>query len=247
MDNLSIAAVSGLQSRMLSLDLLANNLANAGTNGYKSDREFYGVYSAAESQNSVDGGPGTTLPTIEKQWTDFTPGVLQVTDNPLDVALKGKGFFVLNGANGPVYTRNGNFKVLPSGELGNSDGFKLQATAGGTLKVAADKTISIANDGTVRQDGQTVGQIAVVDFKSTDQLRKQGSENFVNADTANPPTQVAAPDVQQGKVEGSNVTVADAAMKLVGVMRQFEMLQKAISVSSEMDTKSIQEVARVTS
>jgi flagellar basal body rod protein FlgG len=245
MDNLSIAAVSGLQSRMLSLDLLANNLANAGTNGYKNDREFYGVYSSQDSQNSVDGGQGTALPTIEKQWIDFSPGTLQVTGNPLDVALSGKGFFALNGPNGTLYTRNGSLKVLPSGELGSADGYPLQNTAGSTIKVAAGKALVISTDGTVRQDGQTVGQIAVVDFKSTDSLRKQGSANFDNTDPKNVPAQAANVTFEQGKVEGSNVPVADAAMRLVGVMRQFEMLQKAITVGSDMDTKSIQEVARV--
>ena len=92
MDNLSIAAVSGLRSRMQSLDLLANNLANTATSGYKIDREFYSLYSAEDSQNSVDGGTGATLPTIEKQWTDFSPGTLDTTGNPLDLAISGKGF-----------------------------------------------------------------------------------------------------------------------------------------------------------
>ncbi len=97
MDNLSIAAISGLQSRMVSLDLLANNLANSATGGYKSDREYYGLYSSDDSQNSIDGGTGTTLPVVERQWTDFSPGTLQTTGNPLDVAIPGKGFFAING------------------------------------------------------------------------------------------------------------------------------------------------------
>jgi flagellar basal body rod protein FlgG len=185
------------------------------------------------------------LPTIERQWIDFSPGVLQATGNPLDVALSGKGFFALNGPNGTVYTRNGSFTVLPSGELGSADGYPLRSTVGSTLKVAAGKAIVISTDGTVRQEGQTIGQIAVADFKSTDSLRKQGSANFENTDPKNAPLPTTTADVQQGKVEGSNVPVADAAMRLVGVMRQFEMLQKAITVSSDMDTKSIQEVARV--
>jgi flagellar basal body rod protein FlgG len=247
MDNLSIAAVSGLQSRMLSLDLLANNLANAGTNGFKSDQEFYGVYASEDSQNGVDGGKGTTLPTIEKQWTDFAPGTLQVTGNPLDVALSGPGFFALTGPSGPLYTRNGSFKLLPSGQLASGDGYPLQSVGGGPLIVAPGKMIVISSDGTVHQEGQTLGQIAVVNFKSTDSMRKQGSANFINTDAANPAAPVTNADVEQGKVEGSNVPVAQAAMRLVGVMRQFEMLQKAIGVSSEMDMKSIQEVAHVNS
>jgi flagellar basal body rod protein FlgG len=248
MDNLSIAAISGLNSRMLSLDLLANNLANSATSGYKIDREFYGLYSSDDSENSVDGGTGTTLPTIEKQWTDFTAGVLETTGNPLDLALSGQGFFVVTGPAGPLYTRNGNFKVLPSGEIGTEDGMPLQAVGGRTIRVSSGKAITVSKDGTVQQDGQNIGQVAVVNFKTTDTLRKTTSTAFQDTDPVkNPPVPAANVEVQEGRIEGSNVPVSEAAMRLVGVMRQFEMLQKAIGVSSDMDTKAIQEVARVTS
>jgi flagellar basal-body rod protein FlgF len=245
MDNLSIAAVSGLRSRMQSLDLLANNLANSATSGYKSDREYYSLYSSADSENAVDGGAGTSLPVVEKQWTDFSPGILQSTGNPLDVALDGKGFLTVNGPQGPLYTRNGSLKILPSGELANGDGYALRSTMGTTISVAAGKEINITREGNVQQDGQTVGQINVVDFSSTDSLQKVGSSSFRNTDPNNPAVPVSAVDVQQGKIEASNVPVAYSAMRLVGIMRQFEMLQKAIGISTEMDTKSIQEVARV--
>jgi flagellar basal-body rod protein FlgF len=245
MDNLSIAAVSGLRSRMVSLDLLANNLANAATGGYKNDREYYGLYSSEDSENSVDGGTGTTLPVVERQWTDFSPGVLQTTGNPLDVALPNKGFFALKGPNGTLYTRNGSLQILPSGDLGSSDGFPVQGPGGGTIHIGVGKNITITPDGSVQQDGQNIGQIGVVDFANTSSLQKVGSTNFENTDPRATPQPVTNPGVQQGKLEGSNVQVADAAMRLVGVMRQFEMLQKAIGISSDMDTKSIQEVARV--
>jgi len=245
MDNLGIAAVSGLRSREQSLDLLANNLANSATSGYKSDREYYSLYSSSDSDNGIDGGTGTSLPVVEKQWTDFSPGVLQTTGNPLDVALDGKGFFTVNGPLGPLYTRNGSLKVLPSGELATGDGYPLRSAAGSTINVAAGKQINITREGNVQQDGQTVGQIGVMDFNSTDSLQKVGSSSFRNTDPNNQPVPVPNVDVEQGKVEGSNVPVAYAAMRLVGIMRQFEMLQKAIGISSEMDTKSIQEVARV--
>ena len=245
MDNLSIAAVSGLRSRMQSLDLLANNLANSATNGYKSDREYYGLYSSLDSENGIDGGLGTSLPVVEKQWTDFSPGVVQTTGNPLDVALDGKGFFTANGPQGPLYTRNGSLKVLPSGELATSDGYPLRSTTGSTISVAAGKEINITREGSVQQDGQTLGQINVVGFSSTDSLQKVGSSSFRNTDPNTQPVPVPAVDVEQGKIEASNVPVAYSAMRLVGIMRQFEMLQKAIGISSEMDTKSIQEVARV--
>lgn len=245
MDNLGIAAASGLQSRMVSLDMLANNLANSATAGYKSDREFYGTFSSEDAQNGIDGGSGASLPVIEKQWTDFSPGVLETTGSPLDVALTGKGFFVVTGPKGPLYTRAGHFKVLPSGELANDAGYPVKSTSGGGIILSAGKQINITKDGRVQQDNVTVGQMDVVDFKTTDSLQKAGGAAFQNTDTKNPAATITNFEILQGKLEGSNVPVAYAAMRLVGVMRQFEMLQKAVGISNEMDTKSISEVARV--
>jgi flagellar basal-body rod protein FlgF len=245
MDALTISAASGLRSRMESLDLLANNLANAATSGYKRDQEFYGLFSTGESLDPATGGPSSTLPVIERQWTDFSQGTIQVTGNPVDVALSGGGFFAVDGPTGPLYTRNGNLQILPSGDLATSDGYKLQSAGGGTIQVTSGKPIQIETDGTVKQDGQEVGRLAVVMFPSMASIEKQGGTCFRNTDPKNVPVPAVNTEVQQGKIEGSNVPVAESAMRLVGIMRQFEMLQKAIGINGEMDTKTIQEVARV--
>jgi flagellar basal body rod protein FlgG len=247
MDNLTIAAASGLRSRMQSLDLLANNLANTATAGFKRDLEFYGTYSSSDSDDPINGGASSTLPTVEKQWTDFSQGTIQVTGNPLDVALDGNGFLAVTGPkNTTLYTRAGNLKVLASGALATSDSYPLQGVGGSTIQIAPNKPIVILPDGTVQQGGQAVGRLNVVSFPSTNPLQKMGSTCFENSDTKkNAPVAATNVTVEQGKIEGSNVPVADAAMRLVGVMRQFEMLQKAIGVSNDMDTKTISEVARV--
>jgi flagellar basal body rod protein FlgG len=244
MDALTIAAASGLHSRMESLDLLANNLANSATAGYKRDQEFYGVFTSDDADSGGDA-PNTTLPTVQRQWTDFSPGVIQTTGNPMDVAISGNGFFAVDGPNGPLYTRNGSLQVLPSGSLGTVGGYALRSAGGGAIQVSSSKPIEISTDGSVRQEGRTLGQIGVVTFKSTDSLKKAAGACFINSDAKNPPVPASNVEVQQGKLEGSNVPVAEAAMRLVGVMRQFEMLQKAVGVGSDMDTKTIQEVARV--
>jgi flagellar basal-body rod protein FlgF len=240
MDALTIAAASGIRSRMQSLDLLANNIANSATAGFKRDSEYYGLYHSEAS--SGESG----LPVIERQWTDFSQGAVQVTGNPMDVALNGSGFLVVNGATGPLYTRNGNLQVAPNGSLSTAEGFPLQdAITGKPIQITAGKPMEISTDGTITQDGQPVGQLKIVDFKNLQSLSKLGSECFQNTDPKNAPTAALTTQVQQGKIEGSNVPVAEAAMRLVGVMRQFEMLQKAVGISGEMDTKTIQEVARV--
>src|SRR5580704_6915387 len=119
MDPITISAASGLRTRMDSLDMLANNLANGSAGGYKADREFYSLYVAPEAAGSVPDAD--TLPVIERPWTDFSQGELRPTGNPLDVALTGKGFFTVAGPSGPLYTRNGAFRVLPAGQMVGAD------------------------------------------------------------------------------------------------------------------------------
>jgi flagellar basal body rod protein FlgG len=244
-DALTIAAASGLRSRMESLDLLANNLANSATSGFKRDQESYNLYASNLADDTVEGSQGFTLPVIERQWTDFSQGPLQVTGNPMDVAISGSGLLAVTGPSGPLYTRGGSLQLLPSGQLATSEGYPLRDPNGAAIQVAGGKPFEISTGGQVTQEGQTVGQISLVGFKSTDALQKVGADCFRNTDTNNLPSPASDAQLQQGKLEASNVPVAESAMRLVGVMRQFEMLQKAVGISSEMDSKSIQEVARV--
>jgi len=244
MDPLTIAAASGLRSRMEALDLLANNLANSGTAGYKGDREFYGLFTG-EAQDAMGNGSSATLPMVERQWTDFSQGTIQATGNPLDVALSGRGFLTVKGPAGNIYTRSGNMHISSTGELVTGEGFRIQAKGGGSIRVSTNTPIEISTDGTVRQDGHVLGQLELVDFKATDSLRKVSGACFENTNPKNPPVAASDLDVQQGKVEGSNVAVPEMAMRLVGVMRQFEMLQKAVSMGVDMNRKAIEEVARV--
>ena len=108
MDPLTSAAASGLQARMQSLDMLANNLANSSSSGFKADREFYGTYLAPELESESDPIVGES-PLVQKQWTDFSQGTIVNSGNQTDFALSGAGFFAVNGPNGTLYTRNGSF------------------------------------------------------------------------------------------------------------------------------------------
>jgi len=242
MDPLSAIAASGMRSRMESLDLLANNMANASTGGYKADREFYSLYSAAEAQ---DSGSSTTMPVIEKPWIDLSQGSLTPTGNPLDVALSGKGFFGVSGPNGTLYTRNGDFRLSANGSLVTSDGYPVRSTTGAPLTAQVDLPIDIKNDGTVEQNGQPIGQLDVADFTSTAGLAKQGSNYFRVIDPTVQPAAPTGTTVEQGKLEASNTGTAESSIRLVGIMRQFEMLQKAAMIGNDMSKQAIEQVAKV--
>ena len=244
MDVLSAAAASGMRARLESLDTLANNLANVSAPGFKADREFYNTYLAPEAADSTAGGIGNIMPVVERQWTDLSQGTLTPTGNPLDVALKSNGFFVAISPNGPLLTRDGGFQLSPQGVLQTQDAYPVRGQDGNPIQVDPAKPIEITPDGDVRQDGQTVSRIEIVDTKEPGGLSKHGSNYFQCSSTLlNPATD---PQVQQGSLEASNLQPAQSAVRLITVMRQFEMLQRAAAVGADMSRRALDEVAKVT-
>ena len=244
MDNISISAASGMRARLESLELLANNLANIETSGYKADKEFYSLYTSLDATNDPATGDLSTLPVIESQWTDIAQGELRNTTNPLDFAIDGDGLFAVQTTRGIRYTRNGNFRVLPSGALATSDGNPVRAQGGGQIVLRPNLPVDVFSDGTVRQGLQTVGQMEVVSFDRSS-INKEGSNYWAAAPGAR--SKPAAGAILQGKLEQSNVGTAESAVRLVTIMRQFEMLQKAASIGNDLNKQAIEQVARVVS
>jgi flagellar basal-body rod protein FlgF len=240
MDPLTIAAASGMRSRMESLDMLANNLANAETSGYKADREFYNLFVGPDA-DAIDPA---TLPLIENNWTDHSQGVLKATGSQLDFALDGKGFFTAQSPTGPVYTRAGSFHFNAAGALVTADNYPVLGVDGKPLKIDPAQPVEVQADGSITQTGQSAGKFEVVDFDSARELVKRGSTYFTPANATVKP-RVAAAAVRQGAVEASNVGSAESAVRLVNVMRQFEMLQKTMQIGAGMNRKAVDEVARV--
>jgi flagellar basal-body rod protein FlgF len=244
MDPITAIAASGLRARMESLDLLANNVANAGTGGYKADREFYSLYVAPEAAGAGDD-PTATMPVIERPWIDQSQGPIHSTGNPLDLALSGRGFFAVNGPSGPLYTRNGNFRLAADGRLVTGEGYAVRGQQGAPLAVAGTLPVQVAPDGTITQDGNAIGKLEIVDFTGNGALAKQGANYFRVTDPARSESTPGTATVEQGQIEASNTGSAEAAVRLVSVMRQFEMLQKAVSLGAEMNRHAIEEVAKV--
>jgi flagellar basal-body rod protein FlgF len=246
MDPLTSAAASGIRARIESLDMLANNIANASAPGFKADREYFGQYLSTEAADSPEGTTPTVLPVVERQWTNFAQGSLMDTGNPLDVALSGKGFFVANGPGGPVFTRDGSMQVSPQGLLVSLDGYPVQGADGKPISLDRSLPVEITPDGTVRQNGQDISQLAVVDFADPSVLAKRGNNYFgIDVSTVQP-APASNVQIQQGKLEAANDQPAESAVRLVNILRQFESLQKAMSIGAEMNKRAVEEVARVT-
>jgi flagellar basal body rod protein FlgG len=243
MDPLTSAAASGIRARLESLDMLANNIANASSPGFKADREFYGLYLSAEAADSPAGTNPAILPVIERQWTDFAQGSLTPTGNPLDLALNGPGFFVAQSANGPVFTRDGNFRLSLQGEIVTQDGDKIQGQDGKPILLDSTRPVEIGSDGTVRQDRQDVAQIALVNFPDPAVLAKRGN-NYFRSDLSAPPVATQA-EILQGRLEAANYQPAESVVRLVNILRQFETLQKALAIGGEMNRRAVDDVAKV--
>ncbi|MBI4874040.1 MAG: flagellar hook basal-body protein [Acidobacteria bacterium] len=241
MDSLTMAAAAGLRARMESLELLANNLANASTAGYKADREFYDLYRSPEAAASPDVA---RLPLIEKPWTDYSQGTLTATGNPLDLSLDGRGFFSVDGPGGVLYTRGGGLRLARDGTLATPEGYPLRNAGGRPVRLDPALPFEIARDGAVRQSGQELARLAVTDFPQPDALVKKGGNYFHMTDPAAPGRRSAA-EVHQGAIENANFNSAESAVRLVSVLRQFEMLQRALALGGEMNRRAVEEVARV--
>lgn len=242
MNPMIISAASGLRSRMESLDMIANNLANAATSGFKKDSELYGLYSGSEDAETYT----STLPVIEKPWIDHSQGTLQVTSNPFDVAIRGKGFFAVKGPTNTLYTRSGNFQMKTDGTLATAEGHPVLLDTGSPLKLDPNQAFEVGLDGSVVQNGMPLGKLQTVAFPDPTVLNKQGSTYFQLSDPKVKPAAAAA-EIHQGKLEGSNVNTAESAVRLVSVMRQFEMINKAISLAGEMDRRVVEDLTKTSS
>jgi len=235
MDPLLIAASAGMRSRMDSLDMLANNLANAGTSGFKMDRELMGLHAGDQ-------------PDVQRQWTDFSQGALEPTSNLLDLGLAGEGFFALNSKAGVTYTRSGAFQLNAAGEITTPDGMTLRnrLDSGRPIRLDPNKDIAVDRDGSISQGGKVVARIEVARAASPQSiLQKMGGTYFASTGTGMTSVDTDAPEIKQGVIERSNVPVADSAVRLVSVMRRFEMLQRAASTGAEMNKKATDDIARV--
>ncbi|HTU65522.1 MAG TPA: flagellar basal-body rod protein FlgG [Steroidobacteraceae bacterium] len=247
------AAKTGLDAQQTKLAVTSHNLANVSTAGFKKGRAVFedllyqnvkqvGGATSQDTQapSGVHLGTGVRIVATEKI---YTQGSLQQTDNALDVAIEGRGFFQIQMPDGTTaYTRDGNFQLSAQGQLVTSSGYVVQP--GITIPDGA-QTITMGRDGviTVRVAGQNapvqVGQLQLTDFVNMAGLQPLG-ENLLAETVASGPAQTGTPGqngmgaVQQGAYEASNVNVVEELVNMIETQRAYEMNSKAISTADQM-------------
>ncbi|HET8548786.1 MAG TPA: flagellar basal body rod C-terminal domain-containing protein, partial [Bryobacteraceae bacterium] len=161
-------------------------------------------------------------------------------------AISGTGFFALDAGGATLLTRNGNFRLSPDGTLTAAGGHKLRAQGGAALRLEARRPFEIAADGTLTQDGIAIGRIEVVEPEAGTALEKLGN-GLLRVNTPGAPMRPAAnAELRQGHLETANFAAPEAAVRLVTVMRHFEMLQRAATLTGEMNRQATEHVARAT-
>jgi len=220
------AACTAMMAEAQSLELVANNLANGSTAGYRAQRSIFRSVLAANSGVPMSELNQATnnFGVLEGSRLDMSQGGMQTTGNQFDFAIEGPGFFAVQTANGKVYTRNGAFHVT-HGQLVTSEGDPVLGQKG-ILRIPQGQ-VSLSGDGTISVDGAVAGRIEVVEFPPDVQLQTVGKTYYSARSNG-----VASPRsvVRQGVLESSNVDPVMGAVDLITVQRSTEMMQRALSI-----------------
>lgn len=246
MDSGMYAAYTGLLARTQALDTVASNLANAGTNGFRAERDYFrGVLASGlmdGEQGSQVGESVNGFGVLGGSALDLGQGPMVATANPLDLALDGAGMFAIQTAQGVRYTRNGAFLRGSDGTLTTQAGEAVLDKALQPITMPSG-TVEVSGDGTISADGGIVGQVGVFAM-SAGELKAEGVGRFAAADGATPVAGDAT--VKQGELEGANQDAVHGTMQLILVQRQAEMMQKALTVfDTGFDKTAVEEVGKV--
>ncbi|HID10819.1 MAG TPA: flagellar basal-body rod protein FlgG [Candidatus Latescibacteria bacterium] len=253
MDRAMEIAATGMYAQQLYVDVLANNLANVNTTGFKEGSIHFQdlIYEQVRPQGAVSVGEAQAPVGIEIGYGTkpvatmrrFSQGELVPTENPLDLAIEGDGFFQVLRPDGRVYyTRDGSFRLSPEGQIVTSDGFALEPP----IHIPLDaEEISIGRDGVVyvrlagEAEPEEVGQIELARFVNPGGLRSVGGNLYQETIASGepivgPPASEGFGEVHQGYLERSNVDVVGAMVKIIVAQRAYEINSKVIRTSDEM-------------
>ena len=244
MENAAYIGLSRQMTLRRELDVVANNIANAQTTGFKVEQLMVGEEVGERARNAFVR-PGVSFVLDNGVARDFGQGALSQTSRPLDFAIEGEGaFFTLQDANGEAYTRDGAFTVDPEGRLTTEAGLPVLGDGG---EIVLDPTLgeaSVGPDGTITQQGQIVGRLSVVRFDSLGALEKGGDGLYRNASNSRP-LEATDARIRQGMLEGSNVNPILEITNLIEIQRAYESVSRMIENTNDLSRRSVERLGRV--
>lgn len=233
-----LSAQQVLRQRM---DATANNLANMTTAGFKVEH----IVSRDLSQQPAAASDNPNEISFADAWTlqrDFSSGPLERTGNPLDFAIEGEGFFVIQTQAGDAFTRDGRFNLNEQGQIVTRNGDPVMGEGGPITLDPQGGPISVARDGSINQDGVVLGKLQVSTFETPGALEKIGSNMWRATDEA---PRTIEPRIAAGFIEGSNVNAVMELTEMIEISRTYASVAKMISQSDELRGTSIEKLARV--
>jgi flagellar basal-body rod protein FlgF len=251
MDSGYYAACTGLAAQTQALELIANNLANLGTTGYRAQQATF---------RSLLAGPGTVplnplnavinnFGLLSGSRVDETPANLSATGNPLDLGLGGNGFFAVQSGQQILYTRNGSFHVAPNGQLMTASGASVLAEQTNLLAPPVPVSlpagaVTVSADGTISVNSAVVAKLRLAEFSPETSLTAEGNSLYSAPANAEQPSPATA--VHQSMLENSNVNPMVSVVQLITVQRNTEMLQRALTVlDSQLNLAAVQDLPHV--
>jgi flagellar basal-body rod protein FlgF len=230
---------------MEALDIMANNLANVNTAGYKEQKAFFSVLrDTMNSSSENDLNPLFPERTVLARATmNLSDGILRTTQRDLDVALVGDGFMAVSTPRGVRYTRNGSMSINAKGELATADGMPILGENGSPIALTSGK-VNITEQGEVYLNGTRVDRIKITTFDNPSQLLMEGN-SLLAPGNSEMKTKPGNTTMRQGFLEQSNVNAVTSVVEMVQIMRRFESIQKGVNlVLNDLDSKSIEKLGR---
>lgn len=238
MENSAYIALAHQNALWRRLDTVANNIANMNTPGFKSEKLMFTEYLTRSLNTDSPFKEKIIFPRDIGVARDMTEGSWQTTGNPLDVAISGDGFFVVETAAGPMYTRNGHFKLNEDGQLVASSGNPVMSTNGTPFFFAPNEAnITISQEGTISTENGPIGQLRIVTFEDPQNLQKTADSLF---HTEQEPQDVEQPRVHQGMLESSNVNAVVEMTKMIEINRSYTNAQKMIETEHERQRRAME-------
>jgi flagellar basal-body rod protein FlgF len=252
MENTLLVGLSRQMTLERQLDVVANNIANVNTAGYKADKSLFEEFltSGAHEDNFVGRDRRVSYVQDRGTFRDFSQGPSERTGNPLDVSIDGGGFLVVQTPNGERYTRDGNLQINNLGQLVTASGNPVLGTSGPIVFQQTDHDISLSPDGTftVLEGTATTdairGKLRLVSFADTQTLQKQGGNLFSAGDGAAPQQDIKS-TVQQGYVEKSNVSAVSEMSRMMEITRTYTQIANLMNQQNDLQKSAIEKLAEV--